>query len=146
MCIRDRQQAASIAPHDSIGSNVFVHIDNGKVNRVVPRENEAINEVWISDRDRFSYQGLSSSDRITNPKIRRGNELVDCDWPTALQAAADGLKTASEAGDLGVLASGSNTLEELYLVQKLARALGTCLLYTSPSPRDATLSRMPSSA
>ena len=119
------QQAPSIAPHDSIGSNVFVHLDNGKVNRVVPRENESINEVWISDRDRFSYQGLSSSDRITNPKIRRGDALVDCDWPTALKAAADALKSASEAGDLGVLASGSNTLEELYLVQKLARALGT---------------------
>ena len=119
------QQAPSIAPHDSIGSNVFVHIDNGKINRVVPRENETINEVWISDRDRFSYQGLSSSDRVLSPKVRQGDTLVDCDWPTALNAAADALKSGSEAGSLGVLASAGNTLEELYLVQKLARALGT---------------------
>lgn len=115
------RQQPSIAPHDSVGSNIAVHLDGASVNRVVPRENEAINEVWISDRDRFSYAGLASSDRVTTPLIRQGGELRPCDWPTALQAAA----TALQGGDLGVLASASCTLEELYLTQKLGRALGT---------------------
>jgi len=102
-----------------------VHVDNGKINRVVPRENESINEVWISDRDRFSYQGLRSSDRLLSPKVRRDGELVDCDWQTALSAAKDAIESGAQAGDLGVLASASCTLEELYLLQKLARELGT---------------------
>ncbi len=119
------QQSPSVAPHDSIGSNIFVHVDNGKINRVVPRENESINEVWISDRDRFSYQGLRSSDRLLSPKVRRDGELVDCDWQTALSAAKDAIESGAQAGDLGVLASASCTLEELYLLQKLARELGT---------------------
>lgn len=119
------QQAPAVAPHDSLGSNIFVHLDNGKVNRVVPRENEAINEVWISDRDRFSYQGLHSADRLTTPRIRQNGELVDCDWDTALQAAVDALRSGAGKGSLGVLASAHSTLEELYMAQKLARALGT---------------------
>lgn len=119
------QQAPSIAPHDSLGSNIFVHTDNGKVNRVVPRENESVNEVWISDRDRFSYQGLGSSDRIVSPMIRQGDKLVECDWPTALEQAANAIKSGSDAGSLGVLANAGNTLEELYLLQKLARSMGT---------------------
>jgi len=114
-------QQASVSPHDSVGSNVYVHMDGTTVNRVIPRENESINEVWIADRDRFSYQGLSSPDRITSPMIRVDGELQSTDWATALSAAADRLRTSS----LGVLASPSITLEELYLTQKLGRALGT---------------------
>ena len=116
-------QAPSVAPHDSVGSNVFVHIDGSKVNRVIPRDNEAVNEVWISDRDRFSYQGLSSSDRLTKPMVRVGKELVESDWSTALDKATEILKAGGN--DLGVLASASLPVEELFITQKLARAMGT---------------------
>lgn len=116
-------QAPSIAVHDSIGSNLYVHLNGDKVNRVVPRENESVNEVWISDRDRFSYQGISNEDRIRTPLVRVDGKLKETDWQTALHAAADALKTA-ENSNFGVLASASATLEELYLLQKLARALG----------------------
>jgi NADH-quinone oxidoreductase subunit G len=118
------RQTPSISPHDSVGANTFVHLDGDRVNRVIPRDNEAINEVWISDRDRFSYQGLRSEDRILSPMVRDDNgELVTCDWATALEAAAAALKEAGS--DLGVLASASLPVEELYLTQKLARALGS---------------------
>ena len=116
-------QQPGVAPHDSVGSNVFVHLDGSKVNRVIPRDNEAVNEVWISDRDRFSYQGLSSSDRVSKPMVRVGGELVETDWSTALDKASEILKGAGS--DLGVLASASLPVEELYITQKLARALGT---------------------
>lgn len=114
-------QQPSVSPHDSVGSNVFVHMDGATVNRIVPRENESINEVWIADRDRFSYQGLNNSDRVESPMIRVDGELQATDWATALAAAADHLRRK----DLGVLVSPSVNLEELYLSQKLGRALGT---------------------
>jgi len=117
-------QTPSISPHDSVGSNTFVHLDGDRVNRVIPRDNESINEVWISDRDRFSYQGLRSEDRVSSPMVRDDSgELVACDWTTAIEAASNTLKQAG--ADLGVLASASLPVEELYLAQKLARALGT---------------------
>ncbi len=116
-------QQPSVSPHDSVGSNVFVHMDGSTVNRVIPRENEAVNEVWIADRDRFSYQGLDSKDRLSSPMVRIDGKLVECDWSTALAASAEILKSNSQ--DLGVLVSPSITVEELYLSQKLARALGT---------------------
>ena len=121
------RQAPAIAPHDSVGSNIAVHLDGQTVNRVVPRDNESINEVWISDRDRFSYQGLRSADRTTVPLVRENGALVPSDWPTALAAAARVLRgDGADGGEgLGVLASASIPLEELYLAQKLARALGT---------------------
>jgi len=114
-------QQPSVSPHDSVGSNVFVHIDGTTVNRVVPRENESINEVWIADRDRFSYQGLNNSDRIEAPMVRVDGELKATDWSTALAAAANHVRRK----DLGVLVSPTVSLEELYLSQKLGRALGT---------------------
>ncbi len=114
-------QQPSVSPHDSVGSNVFVHLDGTTINRVVPRENESINEVWIADRDRFSYQGLTNSDRLQTPMVRVDGELQACDWSTALAAAADHVRRQ----DLGVLVSPNVTLEELYLSQKLGRALGT---------------------
>ncbi len=116
-------QAPSVSPHDSVGANVFVHLDGNKVNRVIPRDNEAVNEVWIADRDRFSYQGLGNSDRVTKPMVRVGNELVESDWSAALEKATEILKAAGS--DLGVLASASLPVEELFVTQKLARAMGT---------------------
>ncbi|MEE9319038.1 MAG: NADH-quinone oxidoreductase subunit NuoG [Granulosicoccus sp.] len=116
-------QQPSVSPHDSVGSNLNVHLDGNTVNQVVPRGNEAINEVWISDRDRYSYQALKSVDRLTSPMVRVNGELQVTDWSTALHAATDALQGVGD--DLGVLALASSTVEELYLLQKLARALGS---------------------
>ena len=116
-------QHSAIAPHDSIGSNVFIHTRRGQVMRVVPRENEAINEIWISDRDRFSYEGIYSDDRLGRPWVKG----AEADWSVALNAAVDGLKnviTRYGANEVGFLLSPTATVEELYLAQKLARGLG----------------------
>ncbi len=116
-------QHPAVSPHDSVGSNIYVHTDKGQVNRVVPRENEDVNEVWISDRDRFSYQGLDAADRILNPMIKVNGELRETDWETALDQAAALLKSSSEGS--AALISPYATVEELYLTQKLLRALGS---------------------
>ena len=112
-----------ISPHDPVGSNVFGHVLRGRLMRVLPRENPAINEVWIADRDRFSYEGVYSHDRLEQPMVRRGAEWVATDWESALTEVAAGLKARSDA--LGVLASPSSTVEELYLAARIARGLGT---------------------
>ncbi len=112
-----------VAPHDGLGTNVFGHVLRGKLMRVVPRENEAINETWIADRDRFSYEGVYSPDRLLAPKVREDSEWKQVDWETALKKVADGLR--EKAANLGVLASASSTTEELYLLKRLAKALGT---------------------
>jgi NADH-quinone oxidoreductase subunit G len=112
-----------VSPHDGVGTNTFGHVLRGKLMRVVPRENEAINEIWIADRDRFSYEGVYSHDRVQRPMIRKGDEWVETDWETALGKAAEGLQ--SRAAALGVLASASSTLEELYLAGRIARGLGS---------------------
>jgi len=120
-------QRETIAPHDSIGSNLQVHIKEGQVKRVVPAENEAINEMWISDRDRFSYEGLYSAQRLTVPMIKHNGEWREVDWETALDFVKDGIQQIIDAegvDELGALASPSSTLEELYLLQKLMRAIG----------------------
>ena len=122
------RQKPGIAPHDAIGSNISFHIFQGRVKRVVPREHEGINEVWVSDRDRFSYEGLYSGDRLLAPRIKENGSWREVEWDTAFAFAAAGLKRAVEshgAERLGALASPAATLEELYLFQKLARALGT---------------------
>jgi NADH-quinone oxidoreductase subunit G len=121
-------QRESIAPHDSVGSNVQLHVKGDRVMRVVPAENEAINEVWISDRDRFSYEGLYSEDRLQTPMIKQNGVWQEADWETALEFVRDNLdKPLLNHGgsQLGGLASPASTLEELYLFQKLLRALGT---------------------
>ncbi|HXY76835.1 MAG TPA: NADH-quinone oxidoreductase subunit NuoG, partial [Steroidobacteraceae bacterium] len=110
-----------IAPHDALGTNVFGHVLRGKLMRVVPRENEAINEIWIADRDRFSYEGIYSPERLLAPLMRRGADWVATDWQNALALLAEGLK--SRAPDLGVLMSPSCTIEEHYLAQRIARGL-----------------------
>ena len=112
-----------VSPHDGVGTNVFGHVLRGKLMRVVPRENEAINEIWIADRDRFSYEGVYSHDRVQRPLIRKSEEWVETDWETALGKVAEGLK--SRASELGVIASPSSTLEELYLSGRIARGLGS---------------------
>lgn len=121
-------QHASVSPHDSVGSNVYLHVGNGSVTRAVPRENESVNETWISDRDRFSYEGLYSADRIQSPMLRIDGELKAVDWPTALTATATALREAVDkhgAKSIAALGSSAATLEEQYLLQKLMRSLGS---------------------
>ncbi len=117
----EMSSTALISPHDSVGTNLFGHVLRGDVKRVVPRENEAINEIWIADRDRFSYEGVYSEDRLLRPLLRRGSGWVEADWESALALVAEGLR--ARAPELGVLVSPTATLEELYLTQRLARGL-----------------------
>ncbi len=116
-------QRDSVAPHDCVGSNIHVHVKHDRVVRVVPREHEEINETWLSDRDRFSYEGLNSAERVQVPMIKVEGEWQESDWETALQRAVDGLKQVG-SDDIGALASPVSTLEELYLLQKLMREIG----------------------
>ena len=117
------RQYPGIAPHDCVGSNVHLHAKGQVVKRVVPRENEAVNETWIADRDRFSYQGLASPDRLLTPRVRENGIWRECDWDTAFAALAEGLRAAG--GSLGALASPSATTEELFLLQQIVRGLGS---------------------
>jgi len=125
-----------VSPHDGTGSNLFGHVLRGRLMRVVPRENEAINEIWIADRDRFSYEGVYSEERLERPMIRRPDDgqWVATDWETALARAAEGLR--GRGADLGVLASASSTLEELYLAGRIARGLGSGNIDTRLRQRD----------
>ena len=119
---------ASISPHDGLGSNLIVQIKQNRVMRVLPRENEAINECWLSDRDRFSYEGLNSASRLVRPMIRSAGGWQAVEWPVALEFVASKLKSIREqygAASIGALASPHQTLEELYLTQKLMRGLGS---------------------
>jgi NADH-quinone oxidoreductase subunit G len=118
----------SISPHDSTGANLIIQVKNNKVMRVVPLENEEVNECWISDRDRFSYEALNSDERLTSPMIKHGGEWKTVDWQTALEYVANGLKQIKAdhgAASLGALVSPESTLEELYLAAGLMRGLGS---------------------
>lgn len=124
----EMRQYEGIAPHDSVGTNIQLHLKRNRVKRVVPAENEAINEVWMSDRDRFSYEGLYSVDRLTEPMIKQNGNWQEVDWETALDFVRDGLQdviTSNGTKQLGALASASATLEELYLLQKFMRGVGS---------------------
>jgi NADH-quinone oxidoreductase subunit G len=112
-----------VSPHDGIGTNTFGHVLRGKIMRVIPRENEEINETWIADRDRFSYEGIYSPERLEAPMVREGTAWKPVDWETALKLTADKLR--EHAASLGVLASASSTIEELYLLARLTRGLGS---------------------
>ncbi len=117
------RQHDTIAAHDGVGSALNVHVKGQVVKRVVPRENEAANETWISDRDRFSYQGLNSPDRLHTPRVRENGVWRECDWTEALGSLK---RMLLESGpSTGALASPSSTTEELFLLQKLIRALGS---------------------
>ncbi len=123
----EMNQVNSIAAHDCVGSNIQVETLRNEVRRVTPSENESINETWISDRDRFSYEGVNNPDRLRVPMVKQDGEWRDVDWQTALDATVSGLKAVLEkhgAGHLGALTSASATVEEMYLLQKLVRGLG----------------------
>jgi NADH-quinone oxidoreductase subunit G len=118
----------SVSPHDSLGANTTVQTKANKVMRVVALENEAINECWISDRDRFSYEGLNSADRVTTPMVKQGGQWLETDWQSALDYVAHSLKTISaENGpeSVGALAHPISSTEELHLLQKMVRGLGS---------------------
>ena len=118
----------SISPHDSLGSNLVVQVKNDSVKRVLPLENEAVNECWLSDKDRFSYEALASEDRLTRPMIKQAGEWFETDWQTAIDYISQSLKSIkaeSGAESIGALASPHCTLEELYLIQALMRGLGS---------------------
>jgi NADH-quinone oxidoreductase subunit G len=133
----EMMQRATIAPHDCVGSNLYAHVLRGTVKRVVPRENESINETWISDRDRFSYEAIYSKDRLLTPRLKQSGSWRDIDWDEALQIAADRLRGAA-ADKLGVLASPSATLEESHLVARLAEHLGSNNIDHRISRRDVS--------
>ena len=118
----------SVSPHDSTGANLIVQVKNNKVMRVVPLENEDINECWIADRDRFSYEALNGDERLTSPMLKQGGEWKVVDWQTALEYIANGLKQIKAehgAHSIGTLASPHSTLEELHLAACLMRGLGS---------------------
>src|SRR5919109_1313057 len=110
----------SISPHDSLGSNLVVQVKQNRVMRVLPLENDAINECWLSDKDRFSYEGLNSPDRLQRPMVKTDGVWREVDWHDALEFVAQHIK----GENLGVLASPHSTLEELYLAGRLAQGGG----------------------
>ena len=118
----------AVAGHDCVGSNQFYHVRSHKIMRSVPRDNEAVNECWLADRDRYSHFGLDAPDRLKSPKIKVDGQWRDCDWQTALEAAARALReTVDEHGaeQLGVLVSPRATNEEHFLLGRLVRGLGS---------------------
>ncbi|WP_010102643.1 NADH-quinone oxidoreductase subunit NuoG [Verminephrobacter aporrectodeae] len=118
----------SVSPHDSTGANLIVQVKNHRVMRVLPFENEAVNECWIADRDRFSYEALNAEDRLTRPMLKQGGVWKEVDWQSALEYVAQGLRSirsAHGAGSIGALLSPHSTLEELYLAAALLRGLGS---------------------
>jgi NADH-quinone oxidoreductase subunit G len=118
----------SVSPHDSTGANLIVQVKNNKVMRVLPLENEQVNECWLADRDRFSYEALNEDDRLTAPMLKQGGEWKTVDWQTALEYVANGLKQIKAdhgAKSIGALVSPHSTVEELYLAGALVRGLGS---------------------
>jgi len=118
----------SVAAHDSSGANLVVQVKNNQVMRVVPLENEDINECWIADRERFSYEALNGADRLTHPMLKQGGEWKEVDWQTALEYVANGLRSIQRdhgANRIGALVSPHSTVEELYLAGTLVRGLGS---------------------
>ncbi|HSV45210.1 MAG TPA: NADH-quinone oxidoreductase subunit NuoG [Ramlibacter sp.] len=118
----------SVSPHDSTGANLVVQVKNNKVLRVLPLENDEVNECWLADRDRFSYEALNGPERLTQPMLKQGGEWQSVDWQTALEYVANGLKQVKAdhgAQSIGALVSPHSTVEELYLAGALVRALGS---------------------
>ena len=117
-------QKATVSPHDCVGSNMYAHVLRGTVKRIVPRENESINETWLADRDRFSYEGIYSQDRLLKPRIKRAGEWDDIDWEDALNTVADLIRKAAPA-KVGLLAAPWITAEEAHLLSGIAAYVGT---------------------
>ena len=118
----------SIAPHDSSGANLVIQVKSNHVMRVVPLENEEVNECWIADRDRFSYEALNGPERLQMPMLKQGGKWQEVDWQTALEYIANGLnqiKADHGARSIGALVSPHSTLEELHLASTLMRAMGS---------------------
>jgi NADH-quinone oxidoreductase subunit G len=118
----------SVSPHDSTGANLIVQVKSNKVMRVVPLENDAVNECWIADRDRFSYEALNGPERLTQPMLKQGGKWSAVDWQTALEYVANGLlqvKATHGASAIGALVSPHSTVEELFLAGELMRGLGS---------------------
>ncbi|MEO8600484.1 MAG: NADH-quinone oxidoreductase subunit NuoG, partial [bacterium] len=118
----------SISPHDGLGANLVVQVTNNRVMRVLPLENEDINECWLSDKDRFSYEGLNGEDRLTKPMIKQDDQWQETDWQTALEYVAHGLQNIKHehgADAIAALATPHSTIEELSLLQKIVRGIGS---------------------
>jgi NADH-quinone oxidoreductase subunit G len=118
----------SISPHDSTGANLIVQVKSNRVMRVVPLENEDVNECWLADRDRFSYEALGCEDRLTTPMVKQNGEWHATDWNTALDYVARSLshiKTEYGPSSIGALGSAHSTVEELHLLAKLVRGMGS---------------------
>ena len=131
----------SVSPHDGLGANVQVHVKNNRVMRVVPQDNEAINECWIADRDRFSYDALNSDQRLTQPMLKKDGQWQAATWQDALEFTASRLtqiRDSKGAAAIGALASPHQTVEELYLFTKLMRGLGTENIDHRLAQADAT--------
>ena len=129
----------SVSPHDSLGANLTVQVKGNRVMRVLPRENEAVNECWINDKDRFSYEALAGADRLQKPMIRVDGSLREVEWNVALDYVSHALKDVVArhgADQIAALASPHSTLEELSLVQKLVRSLGSGNVDFRPRRRD----------
>ena len=118
----------AVSPHDALGSNLIVQVKDQRVMRVLPFENEAINQCWLSDRDRFSYEGLNAADRLGRPLLKQDGQWREVDWADALEYvrhAITQVKAQHGAGAVGALAAASSTLEELHLLGKLMRGIGS---------------------
>lgn len=120
----EMEQRATVSPHDCVGSNTYTHTLRGTIKRIVPRENESINETWISDRDRFGYEGVYSTDRLLRPRMKAGGDWEEISWEEALHKLVTKLKAAA-SDKIGVLASPGSTIEEFHLLSRLADHLGT---------------------
>ena len=132
----------SVSPHDSTGANLVVQVKNNQVMRVVPLENEDVNECWIADRDRFSYEALNGDERLSAPMLKQGGQWKTVDWTTALEYVANGLKQIKDqhgAASIAALGSEHSTVEELHLLAQLVRGLGSENIDTALRGADAGL-------
>ena len=120
-------QIESISPHDCVGTNMFLHVKGNKIKRIVPKDNSNINEVWISDRDRFAFDGIYSEDRLTSPMLRKNGTLHVATWEEAIGAFAKeltSLQKRKKANEVAALISSSTALNEQYLYAQLFRSFG----------------------
>jgi NADH-quinone oxidoreductase subunit G len=118
----------SVSAHDGLGTNLVVQVKGARVMRVLPLENDAINECWISDKDRFAYEGLNSAERLTSPMLKQDGKWQEVSWQTALEYVAHGLRNIKHehgADSIAALATPNSTLEEMALLQKVVRGLGS---------------------